>query len=182
MRNPEIYRACMAETISGVYLITTDGPGGRFGLTASSLQSLCLDPPTLLISVQHRSPALEAILTNGVFAVNTLGQGDTPVADVFAGRPQSGQPFDFACAEWTTGTLGCALLETALIQFECKVTENFPVHDHQVIIGSVENCIQCDTSDPHISRRSPLSYARGRYGYFSPIIGPDTNPQDKNKE
>ncbi len=181
MQNTEIYRTCMAETISGVYLITTDGPGGRFGLTVSSLQSLCLDPPTLQISIQHKSPALQAILVNGVFAVNTLGQGDTPIADVFAGRPKNGPSFDFSCANWLNGNLGCALLETALIHFECKVIENFPVHDHQVIIGSVENCIKCEAQDQAI-RRSPLTYARGRYGYFSPITGPDTNPHHKFKE
>ncbi len=182
MRSSETFRACMAETISGVYLVTTDGSGGRFGLTASSLQSLCLEPPTLMVSIQRRSPALDAICANGVFAVNTLGQGDTPIADVFAGRPKQGRPFDFACADWSTGSLGCPLLDTALTQLECRITQHFPVHDHQVIIGNVETCKVCDAPNQQLPRRSPLSYARGYYGYFSPITGPDKNPHDTKKE
>ena len=66
------FREAMRRMASGVSVITTDGPAGRFGVTVSSLCSLSLEPPSVLACVHHLSPALRAVIENGVFCANVL--------------------------------------------------------------------------------------------------------------
>ena len=76
----------MSGTVTGVSVVTTDGTSGRLGLTVSSMTSVSADPPTLLVCINRRSPLVEAIRANGVFAVNVVGAHQAAVADTFAGR------------------------------------------------------------------------------------------------
>jgi flavin reductase (DIM6/NTAB) family NADH-FMN oxidoreductase RutF len=107
MRGPFV--AAMRAAVSGVTVVTTDGPGGRRGLTVSSMASVSADPPTLLVCVTRRSPLVAAIRANGVFAVGVLGAHQAGVAEVFAGRT-SGERFGFGCARWEAGASGAPLL------------------------------------------------------------------------
>src|SRR5215218_4831978 len=71
----------MSQIVSGVSIVTTDGPAGRFGLTVSSFCSLDADPPMVLVCVNQRSPLLQAIIENRVLAVNILAESHAALAD-----------------------------------------------------------------------------------------------------
>ena len=81
----------MSHAVSGVHIVTTDGPGGRLGLTVSAMVSLSADPPMLLVCINRRSPICNAILANRCFMVNVLSDRQRHVADTFSGRPQAGE-------------------------------------------------------------------------------------------
>ena len=93
---------------TGVSVVTTEGLAGRFGLTVSAISSVSAEPPMLLACVNRKSPAVAAIDRNGRFAVNVLGLNSKDVAEVFAGRPKDGKPYDFERHGWEEGATGHA--------------------------------------------------------------------------
>jgi flavin reductase len=145
----------MASAVTGVNVVTTDGPAGRLGLTVSAMVSVSADPPLLLVSIRRRSVLLPALVANRVFAVNILGAEQADVADTFAGRTSGGAPYDFAVAGWETGASGVPLLLGATARFECDVVKRVDAGSHTLVIGSV---VAADRSDA-----PPLAYTGRRY-------------------
>ncbi len=168
MIDPQEFRSTMGHAVTGVYLVTTDGAAGRFGLTVSSLTSISLDPATVMVSIRNQSPSLASILANGGFAVNILGSHQHDVSDVFAGRPKTGERFDFGCANFAVGEHGCPILDDALAALECSVWKVQEIHDHTLIFGTVDACYD-DTNDA-IEAGAPLTYCQGRYGCPQPLM------------
>ena len=76
----------MSRLGAAVHVITTAGPGGKTGATATAVCSVSDAPPTLLMCLNRRSQTNPVVLENGVFCVNTLGAGEAEIADMFAGR------------------------------------------------------------------------------------------------
>ena len=62
----QAFRDGMARLAAAVHVVTTDGPGGRGGFTASAVCSVTDDPPTLLVCVNLHSRQNDLIRANGV--------------------------------------------------------------------------------------------------------------------
>ena len=88
--------AAMGRLVTGVTIVTTDGPAGRFGITVSAFSSVSADPPLVLACVNRKSPVVAAVLANGVFCINVLADAHRHVADTFAGRNPEGRPYDLS--------------------------------------------------------------------------------------
>src|SRR5262249_56737050 len=84
--DPALFRQAMSRLGAAGHVITTAGPGGKTGATATAVCSVSHAPPTLLMCLNRRSNTHPAVLENGVFCVNTLGDGGAELADLFAGR------------------------------------------------------------------------------------------------
>jgi flavin reductase (DIM6/NTAB) family NADH-FMN oxidoreductase RutF len=129
--------AAMGAAATGVSVITTEGLAGKFGLTVSAISSVSADPPMLLACVNRKSPAVAAIMQNGRFAVNLLGSNNQEVAEIFAGRPRSGNPYDFTRHDWEAGETGMPVLGDATATFECEIECSQDAGSHRVFIGRV---------------------------------------------
>jgi flavin reductase (DIM6/NTAB) family NADH-FMN oxidoreductase RutF len=151
----------MSQIVSGVSIVTTDGPAGRFGLTVSSFCSLDADPPMVLICVNQRSPLLQAIIQNRVLALNVLAESHAQLADVFAGRPNHGVAYDFGRASWIAGETKSPLLEGAVALFDCDLAEHYEAATHVIFTAKVRR----SQHDPQI----PLLYTRRAYGRPGPL-------------
>jgi len=143
----------MAAAVTGVNVVTTDGPGGRLGLTVSSMTSISAEPPQLLVAINRSSPLVGAIRRNGSFGVSVLGAHQSAVADTFAGRPRAGAPYGFGCARWDDR--GSPLLESAAARFDCTVAATVEAGTHTLVIGLVRH------ADRGAAR--PLAYTRRAY-------------------
>src|SRR5258708_21219037 len=67
------FREAMSRLGAAVHVVTTAGPGGKTGFTATAVCSVSDAPPTLLARLNrgnHSGPILPA---NQAFCVNTLG-------------------------------------------------------------------------------------------------------------
>ena len=98
----------MSRAATFVAVATTDGDGGRCGVTISSLTSVSADgdQPSLLACIHHLSTAAAAILKNRAFCANLLHEGQEDIANVFAGRGGTGDHAQrFARVDWTPGAL-----------------------------------------------------------------------------
>jgi flavin reductase len=130
----------MGQVATGVTVVSTDGAGGRFAQTVSAMCSVSADPPLVLICLHGRSPANEAIVTNGVFCVNVLATQHDHVADTFAGRPWPGkEPWDFTCGHWASARSGAPRIHDAIASFDCSVHDVVDAGTHKVYIGRVSH-------------------------------------------
>lgn len=150
----------MSGAVTGVHVVTTEGPAGRYGITVSAVTSVSADPPMVLACVNRRSPAAAAARANGVFAVNLLATHQTMVSDTFAGRIANGAPFDFGCAEWQAGPTGCRLLSDAVATFDCTLESAHDAGSHVVLIGRVVHATGADHTPLAHNRRSYCTTSR----------------------
>ena len=160
------FLAGMSHAAATVNVVTTDGPGGRAGVTVSAMSSVSADTarPTLLICVHHKASAAAALLENGVFCVNVLRDDQSWISDTFAGRFRDQIADKFDCADWTSMSTGALRVVDPLVAFDCRVAAEHRVGTHHVFFGEVEDIFVA-------GRGSPLIYARRAYGAASPIEG-----------
>ena len=153
--------AAMRANVTSVNLVTTDGPAGRFGVTVSAVSSVSAEPPLILICLNRRSPAVEAITHNGVFCVNALNSNQADIADCFAGHPRRGQPFDFTCGDWLPARSGAPELAGAVASLDCDVFAQYSAGSHEIFIGKVLGVIS--------RALPPLLYWDRQYGRPHPL-------------
>ncbi|MBS1165053.1 MAG: rutF [Proteobacteria bacterium] len=130
-----LYRDGMARLGGGVTIVTTDGPAGRVGFTATAVCSVTDKSPTLIVCINQSSSAFRAVTTNGVLAVNVLTAEQQPLADLFGGKTPMDQRF--AAAAWTQGETAAPLLPDASASFECRITGHAEQGSHHVLFCSV---------------------------------------------
>lgn len=132
------FRDAMARLGAAVSVITTGGPGGRGGFTASAVCSVTDDPPTLLLCMNRGATAAPALKRNGVFCVNTLAAHQTEVSRVFAGSTKCTMEERFHAGTWTTLATGAPVLVDAMVAFDCRVTEMLEKGTHIVVFAEIE--------------------------------------------
>ena len=82
---PGEFREALGCFATGVTVITAVGPRGELiGITANSFNSVSLDPPLILFSLNRRAYSLRAFLSTRAFAVNILRAGQEEISDRFA--------------------------------------------------------------------------------------------------
>ncbi len=133
------FREAMSRLGAAVHVITTSGPGGKTGATATAACSVTDAPPTLLMCLNRRSQTNPVVLENGVFCVNTLGASDAEIADIFAGRTGVMGSDRFSKGEWTTLVTGSPVFASAVVAFDCRIVEVRSVGSHNVFFGAVES-------------------------------------------
>jgi flavin reductase len=132
------FREAMSRLGAAVHVITTAGPGGKTGATATAVCSVSDTPPTLLMCLNRRSQTNPVVLENGVFCINTLGAGEAEIADLFAGRTGVMGSDRFSKGEWATLATGSPVLASAVVAFDCRIVEVRSVASHNVFFGAVE--------------------------------------------
>lgn len=156
MTTPADFCSLMASFPTGVAILTTFGPGGAArGMTCSSVCSVTLTPPTLLVCVRRGSPTLVCIIRRSRFAVNLLHHDAAATARLFA----SGAPDRFEVVRWHTETdaAGPQLTDDAHAVAHCRVSRTQPVGDHVVVFGEVYRIRE------HTADRQPLLYGMRHY-------------------
>lgn len=148
------FRHVVGHLASGVTVVTTRTPEGGFGMTASSVTSLSVNPPMILVCLHRASSTTTAVSRSGRYAVNILGQGDEYLAQQFAAPSQD----KFAGIGLVRSDLDVPLLADALAHIECEVAEEVTGGTHAIFLGRV--------TAAKATGGSPLTYFRGGFGRF----------------
>ena len=130
----------MSRASTFVAVLTTDGEGGRAGVTVSSMTSVSADgdQPSLLACIHHLSPAATAILKNRAFCANLLAEDQQDLSNLFAGRAATGDHAQrFEKAAWEAGPIGQPRLTGATAVFECRLATALLWETHHIIVGRV---------------------------------------------
>ena len=134
---------------SGVTVVTTWHEGRPYGMTANSFVSVSLDPPLVLVSVDHRAHMHSFLTAAGRYGVSVLSEDQEAISEHFAGRLEEHLDVNFV-------TLGdVPLVEGALAHFVVEVTDPHPAGDHTLYIGRVEHF--------EFRQGRPLVFHSGRY-------------------
>lgn len=134
----QVFREAMSRLGAAVHVITTDGPSGKSGFTATAVCSVSDAPPTLLVCLNRAANSTPILRGNGVFCVNTLRAGDEIIADTFAGRTKVAREARFDAGEWATLSTGSPALMSAVVAFDCRVIEVKAVASHDIYFGIIE--------------------------------------------
>lgn len=150
---PALYRDGMARLGAAVNIVTSDGPAGRVGFTATAVCSVTDQPPTLLVCINRTSSAFQAVTANGILAVNVLTADQQPLAALFGGKTLMEERF--AGTDWQFGAIGAPLVPEAAASFECRISGHSEIGSHHVLF--------CTVTAVHVGERpSGLVYfARG---------------------
>ncbi|MFI6481040.1 flavin reductase family protein [Nonomuraea sp. NPDC050663] len=162
------FRSLMTTHPAGVAIVTTATADGEpWGMTVSSICSVSLCPPTLLVCLRSGSPTLAALLEVSAFAVNLLHDRAAPAARLFA----SGAADRFDQVEWVREPESGVplLIEDAHTIADCRLSGTMPVGDHVVVFGEVTG-----VAAPSMRAPRPLLYGMRRY--WSLAAGPEARP------
>ena len=152
MIGPDDFRRVLGHFATGVTILTTADPDGRpTGLTASAFCSVSLDPPLVLICVDHKSQSFPALSESRGFAVNVLSAAQEDLSRRFA----STRLDKFDGVAYAPGLHGAPVLQDALAQIECETVSTHVQGDHTIFVGRVERA--------RVGSGEPLLYFRGRY-------------------
>ncbi|MCC7055383.1 MAG: flavin reductase family protein [Gemmatimonadaceae bacterium] len=148
----DLYRAVLGRFASGVTIVTTiDAEGRDHGMTVSAFSSLSLDPPLVLVCIDHTASVWPAFRDARVLAVNILSSSQEALSRRFASR--DGDRFEGV--GFTRGSDGVVLLDDTLAAVECTVVDCIAHGDHSILVGRVDAGMARDLQ--------PLLYYRGGY-------------------
>ena len=111
------FRRGLGNFATGVTIVTARGPGGeQVGVTANSFNSVSLDPPLVLWSIDKRSSSHAVFEAASHFAVNILAADQIELSNHFA-RPQAEKFTGVACE---SGVGSAPLLPDCAARFQCE--------------------------------------------------------------
>ena len=146
------YRDALGAFATGVTIVTTrDGDGEPVGVTASSFNSVSIDPPLVLWSLGRKARSRTAFCDSGHFAIHILAASQEDLSNRFA---QTGAD-KFAGIDWQPGALGSPILGDHAAVFECATRHQYDGGDHIIMVGEVMSYEARD--------EAPLLFHGGRY-------------------
>ena len=128
------FRHAMAHLPAAVSIITTNGEGGRCGITASAVCSVTDTPPTILVCINRSSAMHEVFRKNGRLCVNVLSDELEQLAMHFSGATKVPMEDRFAWDIWEQpGELDQPVLADALVKLQGRIREFKEVGTHSVM-------------------------------------------------
>jgi flavin reductase (DIM6/NTAB) family NADH-FMN oxidoreductase RutF len=154
--SPARFRDAMRHLAGGVSVITVGRGRDISGMTVTSVASLAIDPPTLIVSINRQSSSWPLLQRSRSFGVNILTADQIGIAERFSGYGGLQGVDRFAGADWVRGASGVPLLVGALAAIECDADQIVERHSHAIVIGRVRHLQQ-------LPRKAALAYWQGGY-------------------
>lgn len=150
------FRKAMASFATGVTVITVDFEGEVHGMTANAFASVSLDPPLVLVCVDHQARTHAHLHTKKRFGVNVLAESQNAVSQYYADpNPNHRHAEREAGACFDRTQHGTPVLHGALAYLECRLHTAQDAGDHTIFIAEVEEVV--------VRQGDPLLYFRGEY-------------------
>jgi flavin reductase (DIM6/NTAB) family NADH-FMN oxidoreductase RutF len=153
------FRHVIGHFASGVAVVTASDETGDYGTTVSSLCSLSVEPPRLIVCMNRTSSTGQVLTPGGWFGLNILAEDQHDLARLFATKGTD----KFRDLSVSRGPHGTPVLDGALAVLECQVISETDGGTHAVLIGEVG----FSTAAPG----APLVYHRGAFGAFADSLG-----------
>lgn len=150
MVDAKTFRDAMSRLAAAVSVVTSNGPGGLSGCTASAVCSVSDEPPVLLVCINRTSRNNAIFKENGRLCVNVLRAEQQNMAMLFA-RSSGATPAAarFTDSAWSLSAATPAsipplphfqlpALENALVSLDCSVIDTAEIGSHTVFYCRVE--------------------------------------------
>jgi flavin reductase (DIM6/NTAB) family NADH-FMN oxidoreductase RutF len=154
--SPAEFREAMGRFATGVTIVTVDLDGEVHGMTANAFASVSLDPPLLLVCVDHNARTHAHLHAKKRFGINVLADDQRPISEYYArvectherAEEEAGARFDRT-------SKGTPILQGALAYLECRLQSTQEAGDHTIFIAEVEDVV--------VGQGEPLLFFEGNY-------------------
>ena len=138
---------------SSVSIISTkDQSGNLYSMTASSVTSLTMDPPSILVCVNKGARIHDALTKGENLCINILQKNQQEISNLCSSRALESKRFDNGF--WDVNEI--PFIKNAQANIFCKVDETVSYHTHKIVIARVESSQSAQTFNT-------LMYADGGY-------------------
>jgi flavin reductase (DIM6/NTAB) family NADH-FMN oxidoreductase RutF len=154
--NSSEFRKAMGCFATGVTIITVDLDAEIHGMTANAFASVSLDPPLVLVCVDHNTRTHAHLHARKRFGINVLGEGQRAISEYYARVERDHEHAEAeAGAHFDRTKHGTPMLHGALAFLECRLHSAQVAGDHTIFIAEVEDVV--------VREGEPLLFFRGKY-------------------
>lgn len=154
------FRRVLGHFATGVTVVTVRRSRDLIhGMTANAFTSVSLEPPLVLVCVDHRARSHPLLLEQERFGINVLRDNQEPLARYFADSEQDHETGGKLGVAYAASERGTPWLQDCLARLDCTLVETHPGGDHTLFIGRVE---QASTGTGR-----PLLFYRGKFGVLA---------------
>jgi flavin reductase (DIM6/NTAB) family NADH-FMN oxidoreductase RutF len=154
--NSSEFRKAMGCFATGVTIITVDLDAEIHGMTANAFASVSLDPPLVLVCVDHNTRTHAHLHARKRFGINVLGEGQRAISEYYARVERDHEHAEAeAGASFDRTKHGTPMLHGALAFLECRLHSAQVAGDHTIFIAEVEDVV--------VREGEPLLFFRGKY-------------------
>lgn len=159
---------------TGVTIITVDLDGEArggvnpelhgevHGMTANAFSSVSLDPPLVLVCVDHHAITHTHLRAKKRFGINVLSEGQRKISEYYA-NPDRTHARAEAGARFDRTQHGTPVLHGSLAYLECRLQSAYDAGDHTIFIAEVEDVV--------VREGEPLLFFRGKYRKVGAELG-----------
>ncbi|EIZ77806.1 flavin reductase-like protein [Novosphingobium sp. Rr 2-17] len=124
--------------VPGAVAIIASSDGKEMtGMAATAWNSLCADPPTILVCINLGASVHAVIHCARRFTVNLVPSNAAETVAIFsAQRGLSGRD-RFVDGQWSSSAAGQPMLNSAVVSFECDLSADHVHATHSIFIGQV---------------------------------------------
>lgn len=149
------FRNAVGHFATGVTVISVDYQSAVHGMTANAFCSLSLEPPLVLVCVDHKAQTHAHLHARKRFGVNILASDQQAISEYYALPLPDHTQAEKIGARFERTSHGTPVLHGALAYLECKLHSAQDAGDHTIFIAEVEDVV--------VREGKPLLYFRGEY-------------------
>ena len=147
------FRLAMRRYIYSVSIMSNkDNADNPNAITVSSVTSISMDPPSLLICINKSSRIHDTIQLGSKFCINLLNSNQQNLSNICSDEDMYDQRFKDK--NWNLDDI--PFLQNAQANIFCKVDKLTSYHTHTIVVGLVEEANYADEI-------STLTYVDGEY-------------------
>jgi flavin reductase len=151
--------------VPGAVAIVASADGEeRTGMAATAWNSLCADPPLMLICVNRNASVHPLIVRTKLFSLNLLDASEAETVAIFSAQRGLESSDRFKQEHWVDSPSGQPFLKGATASFECELLDSHAYETHEIFIGKVRHMDMAETVDP-------MLYFDGAFCQATPIGG-----------
>ena len=141
------FRLAMRRMAATVCIVTTRSDGVAYGMTATSVTALSMDPPSLMVAINKAASIHEPLLKVGAFWINLLRDDHDNECSVFSGKVKGSERFQSGA--WLDQH-DIPRLVDAQANIYCRIAKTIPFATHTIVIGSVVEAVSGEEVTPLI--------------------------------
>ncbi|MCX8997461.1 flavin reductase family protein [Rhizobiaceae bacterium BDR2-2] len=158
-QDEEDFRQSMRRLAATVCVISCQHQGVRYGMTVTSVTSLCFSPLSILACINRKASIIAPLRREGHYCINVLKTSQADISRRFSGTVPADERF--LTGDWALRD-GMPYLSDAQANLFCEIDRAFGYATHDIVIGRV-------TASLFAAEVAPLIYRDGDYAASAPI-------------
>ncbi len=146
------FRLAMRRYIYSVSIMSSKDDGYLNAITVSSVTSISMDPPSLLICINKSARIHDTLKIGSEFCINLLNKDQEELSNICSDEDS----YDERFKDKNWNTKGVPFLANAQANIFCKVDKLSSYHTHTIVVGLVQDANYSDEI-------STLTYVDGNY-------------------